>query len=120
MFLSMSNPKSRHRTGKGSLCMIILLNTLLLAKLLLGSLLCLSCPCYIDFLRMLGCLDKQRHTVVDYLYEAHSHYRVLPVVTALRLKSHLALNDGYDHILVVGEDFLQAIELRDYYGTTSS
>ena len=40
------------------------------------------------------------------------------IITALRLKSHLALIDGYDHILVVGEDFLLAIELRDYYGTT--
>ena len=34
MFLSVSNPKSRHCTRKGSLCMIILLNTLFLTYFL--------------------------------------------------------------------------------------
>ena len=50
MFLSMSNPKSRHRTGKGSLCMIILLNTLFLTYFFQSSLLCFLCSCDIDFL----------------------------------------------------------------------
>ena len=44
----------------------------------------------------------------------------LGIIPALYAWFILALIDGYDHILVVGEDFLLAIELRDYYGTTSS
>lgn len=95
-------------------------DTLLLAHLLLCTLFCFAGSCHIDFLRTLCSLHEKCHTVIDDLDKSHSDNCIFPVIRAFRLKPHLALINGNDHILMMSQNFFLPIIFRNDQRTASS
>ena len=74
----MTNSKSRHCTRKGSLCMIILLNTLFLTYFLQSSLFCFLRSCDINLFWAFHAFYEKGDSVINNFDETGTDYGILP------------------------------------------
>ena len=113
MFLSVSNPKSCHCTRKGSLCMIILLNTLFLTYFLQSSLFCFLCSCNINLFWAFHAFYEKGDSVINDFDETDANYGILPFAFLFWKETHLSFIDSNNHVFMMCQYFFLSVISRN-------